>query len=767
MRITTLLLCLGLLAVGPAISQERHTPFQPDSALAYLKVLSTDIGPRPMGSPAEQAAMQYAVSKFQEFGLDEAYVLPFRIAPAGRLSGTNTTSGTAVGVLRGRTERTIVIGAHIDSYSPEGPGANDDGSGSAVVLELARSMSQKEWESTLVFCLFGGEESGLKGSYHFVSAYSDLGNVALMLQVDMANGTDWLLPLFEADTVSAPEWLVGASYEEFDKLGYDGLRYPFHFYSLNNSVGGASSDHEPFLRAGIPAIDFTTDVSDPIHTQQDSFGQFTPGGLERSGDLVYRLTERFDAGVPQEPAGRYVTVQIGRSIYLIPMWLVWAFILLSFALTIWTLRELRTARTEKRGENWTRVPGLKVLMLTALVAVVTVFFEDVLSLLSGWRTPWYGDPSAMIPVAVMTAMFMSAVAARLAGRLNLSTDAYRYGLRSVVTLVVYTILLALVSPRLALYPAIGMFFVSLAFMSSRGILSVALIVLGAYPMVRLVLSEPYHFVARMFAQIPPGASSIIAGIFLVLLATVILVPFALALTGILKSSSRKWPSVAIPLRQPAWLGILAAGTIIFSAIVLSEPPYSDRWTQKIEVTQELSSGDSLLHATVKSTDHLDGTTISMAEFDTTIASRETTVRLPDLPASQEAWMHTGLSQPEPGGRSSLLTVRSRTRPYTLEVRFTPKHHADGSRIIKASAGLSSVALQDGIASVRFYSFPDTSIVLPITLALNRPDTVEQVVVATFAEPAIPVTVTKEHSSVIYRTIVQETREFYVGRIEED
>jgi len=399
-------------------SQDKTTPFDPDSAALYLRTLSIDIGPRPMGSPGEQAAMRYAVGKFREFGLDQAYILPFRIAPSQRGARANTRSGTAIGVLRGRTDRIIVIGAHIDSYSPEGPGANDDGSGSSVVIELARVMSQRTWESTYVFCLFGGEESGLKGSYHFVESYSDLDKVALMLQVDMANGSEWLLPMYDLRKASTPAWLVSAAYEEFQKLGHTGLRYPTHFYTLNSAIGGASSDHEPFLRKGIPAIDFTTDVRDPIHTPQDSYEEFQPGGLERSGDLVYRLAERFDDGVPEEKTGRYMTIQIGESVYLIPNWLLWVFIVASIGLGVWSLRSLRAHRSEKRGDVWPKIPGLKTLLIVGVVSVVTIFFEDVLSLVSGYRSPWFGDPGSMIPVAIMTALLMSLVMSRLANRLS-------------------------------------------------------------------------------------------------------------------------------------------------------------------------------------------------------------------------------------------------------------------------------------------------------------------------------------------------------------
>jgi len=76
-----------------------------------------------------------------------------------------------VAVLPGRTDRRLLVGGHIDSLNLQddpvtgrAPGADDDGSGTAVTMELARVFAQKQWEQTLVFVLFSGEEQGLLGS---------------------------------------------------------------------------------------------------------------------------------------------------------------------------------------------------------------------------------------------------------------------------------------------------------------------------------------------------------------------------------------------------------------------------------------------------------------------------------------------------------------------------------------------------------------------------------------------------------------------------
>ncbi len=77
-----------------------------------------------------------------------------------------------VATLPGKTDRRVMVGGHFDSINMKeadltagrAPGANDDASGVALTLELARVMSQRQWNQTLVFCAFSGEEQGLLGS---------------------------------------------------------------------------------------------------------------------------------------------------------------------------------------------------------------------------------------------------------------------------------------------------------------------------------------------------------------------------------------------------------------------------------------------------------------------------------------------------------------------------------------------------------------------------------------------------------------------------
>lgn len=83
--------------------------FSQANATELLKVLSVEIGPRPMGSPSEQRALQFAVQKFREYGCDTAYIMPMLSS-----SKANTTSGIAIGIKYGLKKRIIIVGGHID-----------------------------------------------------------------------------------------------------------------------------------------------------------------------------------------------------------------------------------------------------------------------------------------------------------------------------------------------------------------------------------------------------------------------------------------------------------------------------------------------------------------------------------------------------------------------------------------------------------------------------------------------------------------------------
>src|SRR5258706_2815613 len=99
-----------IVITQPVYSQ---TEFSQENATNLVKVLSVEIGPRPMGSPSEHRALQFAVDKFKEYGCDTSYIMNMAYS-----TRANTTSGIAVGIKRGATKRISLLGAHIHSARP-------------------------------------------------------------------------------------------------------------------------------------------------------------------------------------------------------------------------------------------------------------------------------------------------------------------------------------------------------------------------------------------------------------------------------------------------------------------------------------------------------------------------------------------------------------------------------------------------------------------------------------------------------------------------
>ena len=126
-------------------------------------------------------------------------------AAAVRVLGAGTrTDFNVIAELPGSNRNNVVMaGAHLDSVT-SGAGINDNGSGSAAILEVALAMSQSEPENTLRFAWWGAEEIGLIGSRNYVNGLSqrELGRIALYLNFDMVGSPNYIFQVYDADQSS-------------------------------------------------------------------------------------------------------------------------------------------------------------------------------------------------------------------------------------------------------------------------------------------------------------------------------------------------------------------------------------------------------------------------------------------------------------------------------------------------------------------------------------------------------------------------------------
>lgn len=153
----------------------------------------------------------------------------------------------------GREDRVVVVGAHLDSV-PEGPGINDNGSGTSTILEVARQLRALgvQPRNKVRFAFWGAEEAGLLGSQFYVSSLSarEIKNIALNLNFDMLGSPNWVRFIYDGD---------GSDTGTAGPNGSSVIENVFASYF--RSVGlptrptafDGRSDYGPFIDVGIPA----------------------------------------------------------------------------------------------------------------------------------------------------------------------------------------------------------------------------------------------------------------------------------------------------------------------------------------------------------------------------------------------------------------------------------------------------------------------------------------------------------------------------------
>ncbi len=186
----------------------------------------------------------------------------------------------------GDAECTAYLGAHYDSV-PSSPGANDNASGVALILELARVLRGAPGAESLCVVAFGAEEVGLVGSEAFVAAH-DVGDEAFMLNFDMVS--KMTAPVFVRGHAGLADY---ASIVARD-LGEELPAAPFPPY--------ASSDHASFDAAGVPSITVHSGDDTFIHSPEDDIANASRDDLARMLSISEELARRLLAtgGIPRE-----------------------------------------------------------------------------------------------------------------------------------------------------------------------------------------------------------------------------------------------------------------------------------------------------------------------------------------------------------------------------------------------------------------------------------------------------------------------------------
>ncbi|HYB41656.1 MAG TPA: M28 family peptidase, partial [Candidatus Methylomirabilis sp.] len=200
-------------------------------------------------------------------------------------------TANVVGVLPGgdpaRAGEAVVLGAHYDHLGRSGglvyPGADDNASGTSVVLGLARAFAAAGGSPrTLVFALFSGEEEGLLGSAHYARHPTvPMERTLAMLNFDMVGRMrDRRIDVSGAGSGSG-----------LAALASDSAREEGATVAVSDSPY-AASDHASFYSAGVPVLFFTTGEHEDYHTPRDTADKLDGAGMAEVARVAARIADR-------------------------------------------------------------------------------------------------------------------------------------------------------------------------------------------------------------------------------------------------------------------------------------------------------------------------------------------------------------------------------------------------------------------------------------------------------------------------------------------
>ncbi len=301
------LLMLGCPSNGnkPVVTPTAEPPkpssdFDGERAFEHVRK-QVEFGPRPAGSAELEKTRTYLTDELKSYGLKVTSDEFNPTTPIGPRRMVNLTAE-----LPGESTDVIIISSHYDTkYFKDFKfvGANDGGSSTGALLEIARVMAKKpKPRMTYWFVFFDGEEafcmdwdqcqnpnpSGGErlpdhtyGSRHYVDqliAKNEVKRVRAMILMDMVGYKN--LQLGRPEELSS-EWLIDVVWQTAKQLGYSG-----QFVSSAEGIG--DDDHEPFLRAGIDALDIIqlSSYARYWHTKEDTLDKISAKSLKIVGDTV-------------------------------------------------------------------------------------------------------------------------------------------------------------------------------------------------------------------------------------------------------------------------------------------------------------------------------------------------------------------------------------------------------------------------------------------------------------------------------------------------
>ena len=285
------LLSVALLcSARPGVLHADTPAFDAGRAFEHVRQLVA-IGPRPAGSAGAVQTRRYITTQLAALGLTATEQSFVAQTPVG-----SVTMANVVARIPGSRPERLILAGHYDTKLFRGfrfVGANDGGSSTAMLLELARVLKARRNALTIELLFFDGEESVIEwtgedhtyGSRHYVATAQrdgSLRSVRAMVLFDMVGDRHLTI---KRETDSTP-WLTDLVWASARRLGQPAF-LPEDFT--------VEDDHRPFLDAGIPAVDIIDLDYDAWHTKDDTLDQVSARSLQTVGDVFLGALPHIEA----------------------------------------------------------------------------------------------------------------------------------------------------------------------------------------------------------------------------------------------------------------------------------------------------------------------------------------------------------------------------------------------------------------------------------------------------------------------------------------
>lgn len=345
---------LSIVLIRPPAALPATAPadqFSAERAMPHIEALATQ--PHPVGSSAHAQARDYVIAQLEHLGLEPQVqkavaTSDFRVANVenvlARLPGSNGGG------------KAVLLTAHYDSVE-SAPGASDDASGVATLLETARALKagSQPLANDVIFFFEDGEEEMLKGQTAFVEQHPWAEEVGLVL-------------LFDADILAGPCYAVAPPDNNWPMAQcVQAAPYPL-VNSLSPEIDQLLGNdfYDVFVTAGYPELGFSTNSGSAYyHTVLDNVSHVELESLQHQGSYALSLVRRFGemdltASYQSDPVyfnflGSHLLVHYSQG---------WIFSLLALAVLVWVGALVF-------GLRW-RLASLRGVLLGALASAVII-----------------------------------------------------------------------------------------------------------------------------------------------------------------------------------------------------------------------------------------------------------------------------------------------------------------------------------------------------------------------------------------------------------